>query len=417
MPCNFLISLPLEIQEIIFRFCSPVEQKALRSCCKTLSSNVIPFLYHTVFLDTLPTSMKRVYNIASKDHIGTHVNELIVTTNLLDPCSLRSFERQIRYQEPAALKSLGEELALFRDQTSIEAILSTYSVWQTRHWLETRFERYWKYVRFQKAHLESESMALCSLLMKFKKLRKVTFFKLSDIAKSSSWVELSKDVFSNLEDSFSLHNWTRATADNLNIFASIMLSDDRLGKQLTTLEIDYIACETWETASLHEAWRNLRYLKLRADGGSTKQAKSLVTQGLAMVVQRIPLIEKLQISIVPCCGYLSRIDFYPILSGSAQLTHLQILGIQTGVIDQQHLLDLYQRYQGTLQTLTIRDFHLSKGTWQELLAQLSANADRCNFILEALTDGDGWNIETYIPFCRVIRLGHDPQDMGSEIDG
>jgi len=42
-------------------------------------------------------------------------------------------------------------------------------------------------------------MTLRSLLLKFPNLRKVTMYKLDDITKSISWVDVSKEVFPNAE--------------------------------------------------------------------------------------------------------------------------------------------------------------------------------------------------------------------------
>jgi len=400
-----LLHLPHEIRIIIIDFGGRAEQKNLRCCCTALNAYVLPFLYRTVFLDILPSSMSRVDNIANKPEIGHHVRELIISTNLLAPCSIRTFERLIRYSEPASLKFLDEDIPLVIDQTSIEGLLDTYPVWKTRSWLASRFKSYRKYVHFQNTHLGSESMTLYYLLIKFINARKLTMYKLDDITKSLSWAAVSKDVFSDVEDCFSLHSWTSSVmADNLSVFAYLMLNYGSLGHRLTSLQIDFVACETWQSANIHEAWSKLRVLKLHAGCDNTKQTKSVVTQGLAMVISRIPLVRELQISIVPSCGYLSRIDFHRVFRESSQLTNLQVLGIQTGVIDQRNLLALYKRHRDTLQTLTICDFHLSAGTWQELLAVLSADTDRCNFIVEALTHGDGWSIETVVPFCHRKRL-------------
>jgi len=145
-------------------------------------------------------------------------------------------------------------------------------------------------------------------------------------------------------------------ADNLSVFAYLMLNYGSLGHRLTSLQIDFVACESWQSANIYESWSRLRVLKLHAGCDNTKQTKSMV------------------------------------------------LSIQTGVIDQRNLLALYERHRDTLQTLIICDFHLSAGTWQELLAELSADTDRCNFIVEALTHGDGWSIETVAPFCHRKRL-------------
>jgi hypothetical protein len=389
---------------MIMDFCGRAEQKCLRCCCTSLNASVLPLLYRTVFLDILPSSMVRVNNIANKPEIGHHVTELVISTNLLAPCSIRSFERQIRYHEPASLKFLDEDVSLVIDQISTEGLLDTYPVWKTRSWLASRFKSYRNYVHFQKTHLESQAMTLYYMLIKFVNLRKLTMYKLDDITKSFSWVAVSKDVFSDVEDCFSLHNWTSVMADNLSVFAYLLMNYGSLEHRLNFLQIDFIAGETWQLANIYEAWGNLRVLKLHAGCDNTKQARSVVTQGLAMVIPRIPLIIELQISIVPSCGYLSRIDFNRVFCKSSRLTNLQVLSIQTGVIDQRNLLALYERHRDTLQTLIICDFHLSDGTWQELLAELSANTDRCNFILEALTHGDGWSIETVVPFCHSIRL-------------
>ena len=389
---------------MIINYCGRAEQKTLRRCCTALNAFVLPFLYCTVFLDILPSSMSRVENIANKPEIGRHVRELIISTNLLAPCSLRSFERQIRYHEPASLKFLDEDIPLVIDQISIEGLLDTYPVWKTRSWLKSRFKSYSEYVHFQKTHLESKSMTLYYLLIKFVNLRKLTMYKLDDITKSFSWVAVSKDVFSDVEDCFSLHNWTSVMADNLSVFAYLSLNYGSLGHRLTSLQVDFIASEIWQLANIYEAWGNLRVLKLHAGCDNTKQARSLVTQGLALVIQSIPLVRVLQISIAPSCAYLSRIDFHRVFCNSYRLMYLQVLGIQTGVIDQRNLLALYKRHRDTLQTLTICDFHLSDGTWQEIFAELSPDTDRCNLILEALTQGDGWSIETVVPFCRSVRL-------------
>jgi len=241
MHCSPLIRLPQEIQLVIILFCGQAEQKTLRCCCRALNAYVLPILYRTVFLDILPSSMSRVHNIANKAEIGHHVRELVISNNLLAPCSLRSFERQIRYHEPASLKFLDEDIPLIMDQSSIETLLDSCSIWETRSWLKSHFKSYWRYVTFQKTHLTSESMTLRSLLLKFPNLRKVTIYKLDDITKSISWVDVSKEVFPNAEGCFSLHNWASTMIDNFSIFAHLMLNCSRLMDRLTSLEIDFVA--------------------------------------------------------------------------------------------------------------------------------------------------------------------------------
>jgi len=252
-------------------------------------------LYRTVFLDILPSSIDRVENIANEPEIGQHVRELIISTNLLAPCSLRTFERQIRYSEPADLKLLDEDIPLVNDQTSVKV--------KSRSSVASRFKSYRKYVDFQRTHLGRESMILYYLLNKFINARKLTMCKLDDITKLWSWTTVSKDVFSDVEDCFSLHSWTSSVmANNLSVYAYLMLNYGSLGHRLTTLQVDFVARDTWQFANIHEAWNKLRVLKLHAGCDNTKEAKSVVTQGLAMLISRITLIRELQISIVPSCG-------------------------------------------------------------------------------------------------------------------
>jgi len=400
-----LLHLPHEIKSMIINLCGRAEQKHLRCCCTALNINVLPFLYRTVFLDILPSSIDRVDNIANKPEIGQHVRELIISTNLLAPCSLRTFERQIRYSEPASLKFSDEDIPLVIDPISVEGLLNAYPVFKSRSSVASRFKSYRKYVDFQRTHLGRESMILYYLLIKFINARKLTMCKLDDITKSLSWAAVSKDVFSDVEDCFSLHSWTSSVmANNLSVYAYLVLNYGSLGHHLTTLQIDFVARETWQFANIHEAWSKLRVLKLHAGCDNTSETKSVVTQGLAMLISRIILVRELQISIFPSCGYLSRIDFDRVFRESSQLTDLQVLGIQTGMIDQSNLLALYERHRNTLQTLTICDVHLSAGTWQDVFAVLSADTDRCTFVVEALTHGDGWSIETVVPFCHSKRL-------------
>lgn len=402
MHCSLFLRLPQEIHLIIINLCGRAEQKALRCCCTALDACISPVLYRTVYLDILPSSMTRVHNIANKSQIGQHVRQAAISTNLLAPCSFRSFERQIRYHEPVSLKALDEDVALLIVQNA--TLWGTVSAWKRRSWLESRFKSYWGYVDFQKSHLENESKTLCALLMKFPNLRKVTIYKLDDITKSTSWVDVSREIFPDIEDCFSLHDWTSAMVDNYSILTHLMLECGLLVGCLTSLEVDFVPWDTWHASKVYKSWGNLRILKLRAGCDNTTQARSLVTHGLAMVIRSIPLVMELQISIVPSCSYLTRIDFHRVFCDSSQLTNLQILGFQTGLIDQWNLLALYQRHRNTLRTLTICDFHLSGGNWQEVLTQFSAYTDRCNFAFEALTDGDGWNIHTAIPFCYTMRF-------------
>jgi hypothetical protein len=138
MHCSPLIRLPQEIQLVIILFCGQAEQKTIR-CCRALNAYVLPILYRTVFLDILPSSISRVYNIADKAEIGHHVRELVISNNLLAP----NFERQIRYHEPASLKFLDEDVPLIMDQSSIETLLDSCSIWERRSWLKSRFKSYW----------------------------------------------------------------------------------------------------------------------------------------------------------------------------------------------------------------------------------------------------------------------------------
>ena len=399
-----LVRLPCELLLIIVNFCNQAEQKSLRLCCRALNTYVVSVLYRTVYLDILPSSINRVTSIANKYEIGLHVKELVVSTNLLAPYSLASFERQIRYNEPASLKNVTEDVALMIDHTSIEALLGTYSIWKTKFWLQSRYKCYCNYVRLQKYLLRSESMTLRSLILKLVKLQKVTMCKLDDTGKSVAWTDFSKEVFLDAEECFSLHNWTNTTVDGLSIFAHLMLNDGRLGSRLTSVETGFVACEIWQSAKIYEAWSSIRILKIHAGCDDTEQARSLVTQGLVMIIHSIPLVITLQISVAPSCGYASRIDFHRVFSESEQLTNLQELDLQTGVITHQNFLALYRRHRDSLKLFTVCDLHLSDGDWQEVLTQLSIDTDKCHFIFEALTDGDGGNIRTVIPFCHQIKL-------------
>lgn len=128
MHCSRLIRLPQEIQLVIILFCGQAEQKTLRCRCRALNAYVLPILYRTVSLDILPSNMSRVHSIANKSEIGHHVRELIISNNLLVPCSLRNFERQIRYRELASLKFLDEDVPLIMDQPSTKTLLDSCSI-------------------------------------------------------------------------------------------------------------------------------------------------------------------------------------------------------------------------------------------------------------------------------------------------
>ena len=404
MTSSSFVQLPNELLLIIVEFCNQTEQKSLRLCCKALDIYMVSVLYRTVCLDLLPSSINRVASIANKHEISRHVKKLIISTNLLVPCSLKRFERQIRYNEPACLKSIEEDIALMIDHTSIEAFLGTYSIWKTKSWLWSQFKSYCNYVHFQKYLLRSESRKLYSLILKLVKVQKVSMCKLDDTGRSIAWTNFSKEVFMDAEDCFSLHNWTNTTIDGLSIFAHLMLNGGCLGNRLTSLETDFVACEIWQSAKIYEAWSTIRILKIHADCQDTEQAKSLVTQGLVMIIHNIPLVMILQISVAPSCGYVSRINFHRVFSGSEQLTNLQELNLQTGVIDHQNLLTLYKRHRDTLKLFTICDLHLSDGNWREVMTQLSNDTDKCSFIFEALTDENNGNIRTIVPFCRKTKL-------------
>ena len=412
MSCSSLFGLPDELLLIIIDFCNQTEQKVLRLCCRALNIYVVSVLYRTVCLDILPSSVNRVASIADNHKLGLHVKELVISTNLLAPCSLARFERQIRYNEPASLKSIEETIALMIDPTSLETLLGTYSIWKTKHyWLQSRYESYCNYVRYQKYLLQEETRMLHSLILKLAKLQKVTMRKLDDTSTSVAWTAFSKEIFLDAEESFSLHNWTSTTMNGLSVFTHLMLNGGRLGNRLTSLETGFVACEIWQSARIYEAWSSIRILKIHAGCNDTAPARSIVTQGLFMVLRNVPSVMILQISVAPSCGYLSRIDFYRVFSESEQLTNLQQLHLQTGLMTYQNFLSLYRRHRDTLKVFTICDLHLTDGDWQEVLTQLSNDTDKCHFILEALTDGDGRDIRTVIPFCHRIRLSKNIAEM------
>lgn len=114
----------------------------------------------------------------------------------------------------------------------------------------------------------------------------------------------------------------------------------------------------------------------------------------------------MHLKITPSCCYFSRIDFGTVF-GDVKLTKLQELAIQTGLINRQNLLDVLARHKYTLRLISITDFHLNQGSWRESYDALRTDLPDCDINLEALTDGNGWRIDTAVPWGHVKNLRHN----------
>lgn len=128
---------------------------------------------------------------------------------------------------------------------------------------------------------------------------------------------------------------------------------------------------------------------------------------LQRVLTATNLLESLYLGADPCPIYSSRFDFSGILLNVSTLTRLQELTLTTNTIGEEQLLQIFQKYSDSLERFTLADTHLSKGLWQNITDVFRGSVRTCRFELEGVTEGNGWYINTVVPFGESTRIEQD----------
>jgi hypothetical protein len=384
--------LPPELRVLIYNYCELSTLKSLRSSCRMFERETNSILFHTVSLDILPQSISTLRMIANRSSLACHVQKLVVSTNLLRPCSFSTFKRQLCHEEHISLSQLD---------------LLPYSRWilsiSHRSKVRRRYKRYCHYLNRQKEILRDRASLQLTLIKLFR-VKKVELRLLFDAEQSRFWQTFDHEIFASSNDGdFNFRFTTTATLYNdTNLCVTHSLLDE-MSDRLTSLEIDFIPCTFWQFEHYTGVWSHLRHLKICAEHGSTLEETCSVKAGLRKILLNIGLIEFLHLEITPTCGYLSRTDFGELFA-DVQLTVLQYLKICTGKISLHDLLRVFKVYKSKLQLFYITDLHLVDGRWETVLSLLKGCLHNSVVSFEGITDGDGWSIRAVVPFNRVLKV-------------
>ncbi len=97
--------LPPELRVLICNYCELSTLKSLRSSCRMFERETNSVLFHTVSLDILPQSISTLRMIANHSSLACHVQKLVVSTNLLRPCSYQPLKDNYVMRNVSALRS------------------------------------------------------------------------------------------------------------------------------------------------------------------------------------------------------------------------------------------------------------------------------------------------------------------------
>lgn len=103
--------------------------------------------------------------------------------------------------------------------------------------------------------------------------------------------------------------------------------------------------------------------------------------------------------------YRDRFDFAVALLNADTLTRLQDLTIETGIMKEDDLVRLFEKFSHSLRKLNIRDVHLYNGHWQMIFSAFQSPGISCEIELEALTEDNGWYVVTILSFFETKYIG------------
>lgn len=379
--------LPLELRIVTYDYCELPSLKNLRLSCHKFQDEIDPILFHTVFLDLLPQSVETLRMIAD-NHIASHIQELVVSTNLLPDISPLTFERLLRCSNHSSLARFETQQIL---PSCMLRLQGKFRIWQ-------RYRRYSYYVNQQRNLLLSQA-SLQRIIVKLVRLKKLKLQVLNNVEQSRCWFNFSRKVFGRDKD-FDLCPIILSRSDT-HLCAIHMLL--KMCHNLTSLEIDQVSCSCWQFEFYTAVWRHLKRLRLCAQQGSTVEEADDVKTGLRKVLLELDLIEFLHLEITPTCAYLRRINIGEIFE-DRKLTVLQHLCICTGKILFKDLLDMIQIHRRKLLMLSMTDVHLIDNSWEKTFQILKESLHNCVATFEGVTDGDGWTIREVVPFGQTLEV-------------
>lgn len=371
-----LLTLPTEIRLHIHRLCRAAEQKKLRLTSRKLNEEIIPILYERVYMDIFEIYMERLRLMANTAYIATAVRTLVVSSNLLSQCSLQDFENLLRCY--IDIDSIAEELIL------------------ERQWIKKCYQRY-------KSHRISQQLQIDKIgpvLKAFEGLRTLKIIWLYDVQASPYWQYLEHKIFS--PKCVSLEAWSTGEVQGRSLAKYLWHS--RLPDSLIALDYHYVPLYCWRIQEETPFWNSLQHLRLRIAHGETPADSELARLGLQRLLAATGLIKSLYLAADPCVTYLDRFDFSSVLLNVDSLTGLQDLTIETSAAEEENLVRVYKKYSGSLKRFNFYDIHLLKGYWQSIFDFFQISVPFCKFQLEGLTEGNGWYINTIVPFFKQKRI-------------
>lgn len=357
------LALPVEIRLYTIRFCSGDEQKQLRLTSRQLGEETVPILFRHISVDVLEECLLKLRRVASVACFAAAVRSLMVSSNLLRPCTLQDF-----------------------------ADLSMDSQWVKESYLRYKTRRV-----SQSAQLDK----LRPILKAFDRLQTVEVVWLHDVQISPYWRAVGKEVFS--PRAVCIGPWTTNQVQGRSVAGQLWPS--RLPFNLTALKYQPVPLHCWSIDGRVSAWSSLRQVQLRIARVNSAAENESARRGLQRLLAAAGLIQSLYLSANPSVNYLDRFDFGTALLKVDSLTKLQDLTLETGRMQENDLIQLNDRYSCSLRKLKIRDIYLCNGHWQTIFTLFQSSALPCKHEMEALTEGNGYYVDTILPFFEVKYIG------------
>ncbi len=392
---------PLEILRLIFNQCDIRTLKRLRLLNHAMETELNPKVFNTLHIDVLPQSLKATRMIAFQPTLAKHVQEIVISDNLLRSYTYEAFQRRLCLHEFYNSEWLGQ-----RNDSPNSSILadedSSYILSRDR--CRQSFDTYHKYLRAQKGIVQNKAK-FHSILSRLIRVERIRLKTLSNIKQSTYWTNFSIEVFGNI-DRFSLRTWTTPlvdTGEKISALSMMIRNVHRLAHQVFSVHVDYIPCHCWHLPTVNPIYLTLKILDIRVAQGQSSQERTIVLTGLRHLIQNLGSVETLKLEITPSCGYFTRLDFGDIFS-DVKLSMLQDLAFCTGIITSYDLLKIHVLHGETLRSFSIVDFHLRDSQWNNIYPLLTKDLRHSIIIFEGLTDGDGWTTHTALPFGETLTI-------------
>lgn len=371
---NSLSDLPTEIRLQIYQSCKRYEQKQLRQINRQLEGELTPILFKQMYMDAAGLDTEAFVQSTS---ILTAVKSLVISSNVLSCLSLQVFQRELWW----------------------------YLDWQPEHWQQKKqwikhsFKRYEAHRISQRLRLEK----LASTLKSLQNLNTIKVIRLFDFQASAYWRRLEEEICA--PKSISLERWTTGQVRGHGVVSALWPS--RLSCKLIALDYYYVPLLCWDNLNDTSSWNTLKMLRLCVAMGNSVADCENTKLSLQRVLTATNLLESLYLAADPCPTYSSRFDFSDMLLNVSTLTRLQELTLMTITIEEEQLLQIFQKYSDSLERFTLSDIHLSKGLWHNITDVVQGSARTCRFELEGVTEGNGWHINTVVPFGESTRIEKD----------